>query len=279
MKLSELQKPREYLANSLDELVRTVGAYLDELLIALTLALVGLLLARLSRWLILRVGTELDHLTQRTRLGAAMRLRWPMSSILASAVYWLVLLVFLTAAAQSLGLPGLSEWIKKLLAYLPTLFIAGLVLFAGLALGGLARDRVVAGALAARIAHAELLGSFVRFLVVTLIIVAGLDQMGVEVKLVEYLLILFTAAALAALALAFGLGAGPTVANIIAVRNVKRHYRPGQRIRVGEIEGKILELSSAFVVLDTDRGRTLVPARLFEEQVSMLLESEVEDEH
>jgi len=64
MKLSELQKPREYLTKSLDELVTTVGAYLDELLIALTLALVGLLLARLARWLILRVGTELDHLTR-----------------------------------------------------------------------------------------------------------------------------------------------------------------------------------------------------------------------
>lgn len=279
VKLRELQKPQEYLSNSFDELVATFGGHLDEFVIALLLALAGLLLARIARWLILRVGTGLDRLTQGTRLGAAMRLRWPLSSIVAGAVYWLVLLLFLMAAAQSLGLPGLTESIHKLLAYLPTIFVAGLILFAGLLLGGLARDRVVAGAGAARVAHAELLGSMVRFVVVLLTIVVGLDQMGAEVRLVEYLLVIFVAAALSALALAFGLGAGPTVTNIIAVRNVRRHYQPGQWVRVGEIEGKILELSSAFVVLETERGRTLVPARVFEEQVSVLLDSEVEDEH
>lgn len=276
--MNEFQKPREYLANSFEEFVTTLGAYVDELLTALILILVGFLLARVARWLILRVGTGLDRLTQRTRLGAAIRLRWPLSSIVAGAAYWLVLLLFLTAAAESLGLPGLAESLEKLLAYLPTLVVAGLIILAGLVLGGLARDKVVTEAGAARVAHAELLGSVARAIVLTLTIVVGLGQMGLRMTLIEYLLVIFAAAALTALALAFGLGAGPTVANIIAVRNVKRHYRPGQWIKVGDVEGKILELSSAFVVVDTEQGRTLIPARVFEEQVSVLLEAEAGDE-
>jgi small-conductance mechanosensitive channel len=126
-------------------------------------------------------------------------------------------------------------------------------------------------------AHGEMLGGLIRNLVITLTVLIGLEQLGLRLGLVQNLLLILAAAVMLSLALGFGLGAAPTVANLIAIRNVRRHYRVGQSVRVGDVEGVILELSSAFVVLDTDNGRTLVPARSFEEQVSTLLEAEGDD--
>jgi small-conductance mechanosensitive channel len=122
-------------------------------------------------------------------------------------------------------------------------------------------------------------GGAVRAVVIVLTIVIGLSQMGLDIRLVEYLLTIVAAATLAGFALAFGIGASPSVSNIIASRNVRRHYSVGQRVRVGDIQGTILELSAAFVVLDTDHGRTLIPAKVFEERISELLDTESSDEH
>ncbi|MBI2970310.1 MAG: mechanosensitive ion channel, partial [Gammaproteobacteria bacterium] len=231
-----------------------------------------------AKWVIVRVGTGIDRLASRAGIGFVARLRWPLSKILAGVVYWLVILFFATAAAESLGLPGLADWLGKLISYLPSVLAAVFIIFAGFVLGGLVRDRILSAALSANFMHAELLGSMVRAIVIILTVVIGLSQMGIDIRLIEYLLTIFAAATLAAFALAFGLGAGPTVSNIIASRNVRRHYRIGQRVRVGEVEGRILELSPSYVILDTEHGRTLIPAKVFGEDVSVLLDSEVDDE-
>ena len=48
-------------------------------------------------------------------------------------------------------------------------------------------------------------------------------------------------------------------------------------MRVAGQEGEILELTSAAVVLETEVGRTLVPARVFEESASVLLDADDAD--
>lgn len=272
--MNELQLLREYLTGSFEQFAGAIAAYLPRTLTALVLVLAGLLLANLLHWIIRRVGLGLDSLVHRTRLGAALRLRWPLSKLLAGGAYWLILLLFVAAAAQSLGLPGFSESLERLIEHIPRVLMGLVVLVAGIMLGGIARDAVVAGAASSRLAHGELLGGLIRNLVITVTVIIGLEQLGLRLALVEYLVLILAAAVMLALALGFGLGAAPTVANIIAIRNVRRHYRVGQTVRVGDVEGVILELSSAFVVLDTDHGRTLVPAKSFEEQMSTLLEAE-----
>jgi len=269
---------QELLRSSYDEFVTTLGAFLPGLLRAAILMLAGMLLAWLLKWSIVRVGKGLDTLASRFGIGTVMRLRWPLSDVLAGTAYWLVILFFATAAAESLGMPGLADWLGKLIAYLPTLLGALLIIGAGFLAGGMARDRIVSNASRSGLAQAQVAGGLVRAVVVVLTVVVGVSHLGLEIRLIEHLLTIIAAAALGAFALAFGLGAGPSVSNIIALRNVKRHYSVGQHVRVGDVEGTILELSSAFVVLDTDRGRTLVPAKVFEQEISELLDGEAGDE-
>src|SRR5690606_26847313 len=110
----------ELLKGSYEEFVTTLGAFLPSLLRAAVLMLAGLLLAWLLKWSIVRVGKGLDNLASRFGIGTVMRLRWPLSDVLAGIAYWLVILFFATAAAESLGMPGLAEWLGELIAWLPT---------------------------------------------------------------------------------------------------------------------------------------------------------------
>jgi small-conductance mechanosensitive channel len=277
--MNDYRDLKQLVESTFNEVVNTIGAWLPSLAGAIVLMIAGLVIAWLLKWTILRVGKGVDTLATRVGVGMAARMRWPLSNILAGVAYWLVLLFFAAAAAEGLRLPGLAEWLGKLISYLPSVFAALLIILAGFVLGGAVRDKIVSGASSSNAPQAHVLGGAVRAIVIVLTIVIGLGQMGLDIRLVEYLLTILAAATLAGFALAFGLGASPSVSNIIASRNVRRHYSVGQRVRVGEIEGTILELSTAFVVLDTDHGRTLIPAKVFEERISELLDTEVSDEY
>ena len=59
--------------------------------------------------------------------------------------------------------------------------------------------------------------------------------------------------------MAFGLGARTAVSNILASYYLQKTYTPGHNVRIGEIEGEIIQITPTAVVLATPEGRTLVP--------------------
>jgi hypothetical protein len=83
-----------------------------------------------------------------------------------------------------------------------------------------------------------------------------------------------SAALLFGFTLAFGLGARTLVSNLIAAHHLREVLEPGQEIRIGDWEGTVLEVSATAVVLDTQEGRTSVPAKLYQEQAVVMLLSD-----
>ncbi len=76
---------------------------------------------------------------------------------------------------------------------------------------------------------------------------------------------------LAAGGLAFALGARSAVANIVAARYVNQLCRPGQEVRIDEIRGTVVELTSTAVVIEMAEGRVIVPAARFHESSPVLI--------
>ncbi|NVK40989.1 MAG: mechanosensitive ion channel [Oceanospirillaceae bacterium] len=264
---------RDILASSFTEFLQTLAAYLPNLITALLLLLLGWLFARLIQALVLRFGSGIDHLTARLRRHsgpAALPLRKPDSNVIARILYWLVFLFFLAAAVESMGLPGLADWITQLIQYLPKLIIGGLILLGGYLLGGLVQDLVRAAALARGLSSSDALGASVKVLIVVFAAILGIGHLGLNVGLLVNVVTIAVAAILGGLGLAFGIGASAQVSNILAAHQLRKVYRVGQKVRVDETEGDILEMTSTAVILDTDEGRTLVPARRFADSVSVL---------
>lgn len=268
----------ELIAVSFDNFVRTLGDYIPRLLGALILLAIGIGLAWILRWLILRLGSGIDRLYHRFGVRSNLTLRWPVSRIISGIVFWLVILFFATAAAESLNLPGLADWLNKLIAFLPSVLITLIIIVVGFILGAYARDHVRVSAAMVGLEQTELLGALVRLIILTVAIILGFQQLGLDVGIVEDLMVIAVAAFFAAVALAFGLGASLTVTNIISSHYVRKLYYPGQRIRINDIQGEILELTPTAVVIDTAEGRIVVPAKSFNEHASVLLDVESDDD-
>jgi small-conductance mechanosensitive channel len=273
--MDKYDKWSQFISGSFEEFLATLGAYLPSLIAALLLLLSGWVVARLTRMLILRLGTGFGRLANRFGLSSkmqALRLPWSITQIIATIVYWLVILFFLTAAAESLGLPGIATWLSQIIAYLPMIFAGAVIVLLGYLVGAFLRDSITAAGGTFGVQESRLLGQSVYFATLAVAVIIGVGQLGIDVSLLIAIVTISVAALFGAIALAFGLGARTSVANILASHYVRRTYKAGQRIRVGDFEGEILELTPTAVILDTRAGRALVPASLFNEAASVLLD-------
>jgi hypothetical protein len=61
------------------------------------------------------------------------------------------------------------------------------------------------------------------------------------------------------------------VANLIGAHYLRQAFAPGQRVRIGEVEGAILELTAISIVLETDEGRVTIPGKVYNEEPIVLL--------
>ena len=265
------------LDNTYREMVEAVAAFVPDLVGATLLFLLGWLLAIALRALILRLGTGIDRMfyAVRDRFGQTqIELRWPISRILARTVYWLVIVFFLAAIAKLLALPGLADAFAQILLYLPLLLVWAVVLLAVYMASGLAASVVTRMGRSSGLSNAALLGRLARGFILIFAVIIVATQLGFDVTLLVNVVTIATAVLLGGAAVAFGIGAGGIAGNIIAAHYVRHSYRTGQRVAVGSFEGEILEITRTAVVLDAEDGRTMVPARLFNENVSVLVERE-----
>ncbi|MEX1310769.1 MAG: hypothetical protein AB1Z65_10150, partial [Candidatus Sulfomarinibacteraceae bacterium] len=79
---------------------------------------------------------------------------------------------------------------------------------------------------------------------------------------------------LAAAALAFGLGARSSVANLIAAKYVAQFCEIGQKIQLEDVEGTVVGLTRTAVILETEKGRIIMPAELFQETHTLLVSND-----
>lgn len=265
---------KQLLIDSFDELIQTVSNYLPNLVSALTLLVIGLVLAWVTKWVLIRLGAGLDRIVHTIGIKSVPVLRdWPFGIIFGWLAFWLIILFFVTAAVDSLGLPGLADWLEKLINNLPLYLVAASCVVGGVILGNYVRHRIQSTARSSGMRQAEMLGSTLKVIIIIFSVITGLDQLGLDVSLFELILVIMIAAVVLSIALAFGLGAGPSLSNVISGRYVRKTYAVGQRININNFEGEILELLPTGVVLDTDTGRTFVPARMFDENASVLLDN------
>jgi hypothetical protein len=63
------------------------------------------------------------------------------------------------------------------------------------------------------------------------------------------------------------------IANLLAAQSIVQTYNTGDTIRIGDVEGKILRITRTSLILETQEGQTLIPAKRFSEQESVQIAS------
>jgi hypothetical protein len=247
-------------------------------------AAVGLLVAGWLLAILLRffAGRLVKRLLNRADRNATIAdavddsgVRSTVPGIVTGFVFWIVFLLFAAAAIESLGIAVVTSVLSQIAYYLPNVLAAIAVVVAGAILGRLTRYAVSAGARSAGIVHSEGVGRTAQVAVLLVAVVVALEQVGIDAQLLVILVTVVIGAVVASAGLAFGIGANTAVSNIVAAYYASQNYSVGQVVRIGDTEGEIIQLTPTAVVLSTQRGRELVPAKRFNEETSLLITGEV----
>lgn len=250
--------------------------YLPKLVFALVIILIGIAVARILQALVNRFVKNLDRLTSSKILKNRLaHIRIERSTeLVGKFVYWIIIALFLTAATEVLGLPIITTWLSGLVNYLPNILIAAVIVFMGIIGGRLLRDFITNASASAGISYSDVLGRIAQYTILIITILIAVDQVGIDIEILSGLIDIVLAAILFGAALAFGLGARTSISNILASYYLQNLYKEGQMIKIGDFEGRIIQISATAVLMDTADGRVSVPAKLFNEQISILLKRE-----
>ena len=259
---SLIEALRATLGQALNGLIKLIPNVLS----AVFVVAIGWLLARLIRGLIIRGIHALDHLLRRFNSQQASRpplVQERSIRAVGAVFYWAVILLFLTAATQVLGMGVFSDWLSGIMNYLPAVIAGILILLAGFVFSLMAKDLVTAAANSAHVAYADLLGQTVQILIFSTAVVVCIDQMGINITFLIVVVAIILGMIFGGLALAFGLGAKNVVSNVLAAHYVRQTYQIGDTVEFDGIKGRIIQVTNVGIVVEHDRGQTHIPTSLF----------------
>lgn len=258
----------------LNQLKQSLVEFLPNLIVAALIFIVGFLIAKLIRLMVIRFVKSAHLLIPNQKIRSRVRNfieDKPVSGVIGGILYWLLILLFLTIATETLGLPIITTWLSGVIGYLPKILSALLIGIAGVVGGIILRDLVTNAAVSTGVVYSTLLGKIIQIVVLLVTILIVIEQIGIDGSVLHNVFIITIGSLLFSMALAFGIGAKTSVSNILASHYLQKVYKIGDKVKIEDIEGIIIEITSVAVILDTTEGQTCIPSQQFLQNNTILL--------
>lgn len=256
-----------------------IVAYLPTLILACMLLGLGYVLARLVSVVVTRLLQLMgfDRLLSRTAVQTLLErsgTKQKSSEILGMIGFWIIFLVFLIQASDTLSLTMVSDALTSIAYYIPKVGIAVLVLVLGLIAANFVRELITMTCSSAGITHGTMVAQAVYVAVVLLIVVTAIDALGINTELLNNTIVILLAGLIGGAALSFGLGSRTAVANLIAAHYLGSMVRVGMTVKIGENQGTVVAVTPISVILETREGRVIVPATQVTESTAVITHPE-----
>lgn len=259
-----VQNTSDVLLAALSRLLNTFAGYLPSILGALVILFFGLLVAKMLRNATKRIvkWTRLPKLMSETKLDESLAktgIKKEISDILATIVYWIIVLIFLSAMFETLGLQVVVSTFNQLIAYLPNLIVAVITLVLALIVSRFVKSLVVASLEKLNISYAQIVAVIAESLVVLFGASIAASQLGLDVSIVTANIAIIVMGAVALAVIVLGFGSKTAGANIISGYYTKQLYKKGDKVSLAGHKGTVKEINNMAVILESNDGTVVVP--------------------
>jgi len=195
--------------------------FLPNLVGALLVFLIGIIVGNWTKTLLIKALQliKFEKLFKDSKIQAFLRkaeITQKIEEIIGSIAKWIIVLVFFIAATNILGLTTVANLLGGILAYVPNILSAVIVLALGVLLAGVV-EGIVKGALASvDLKTSRLMGKIASYAVITIATLAAFSELNIAASFINTLFIGFVAMLALGFGLAIGLGAKDTVAKILS---------------------------------------------------------------
>ena len=197
-------------------------------------------------------------------------MRAQLSDLLAKGVYYMLMLIFIIAATEVLGVAAITQLFTDLMNYVPSLLTAAVVLLIGLFFADVIQSAVLTLCKSLGIASAKLIASIVFYFIFVTIAVSALAQAKINTEFISSNLTAIIGAVALAFAFGYGLASKDLISNYLAGYYNKNKIRIGDDVRIIGVRGKVVMIDATSLILQTPERAIIIPlSKLATEKVEV----------
>lgn len=188
-----------------------IGQFLMSILLVVIILIIGWIISRLLKTLIIRVSRliKLDVISERIELTSLLEkggIKYSFSELIGVIFYWIGLLVTFMVAINAIGLTVAADLLNKVVLYVPNIIAAIFIVVLGMFVATLLKNIVQTAASNAGVAEAKVLAKIVEVIAIVFAIAITLEQLGIGAEVIKLTISIALASLGLSFALAFGLG-------------------------------------------------------------------------
>lgn len=251
--------------NTLQQLFADLLGFLPNLLGALIILLVGWIVARIFAKVLQRIlkAIRIDRLAEKLNeieMVANSDIDIKPSIFLSKLIYYVLMFIFFIAATDALGMKAVSDLMSNILNnFLPNALAAIIVFVIGIIAADFLKKLVKTACDSLAIPASNLIANVVFYFIFLNILIVTLAQLGIDTSFMETNLSVILAGIVMAFSIGYGLASKPVMSNYLASFYSKGRVRVGSVLRINGMEGKVISVDNASIVIKTKDSKVIVP--------------------
>jgi len=231
---------------------------------AIFIIIIGIIIAKIVsgivRKLLAKLGVDkLGEKLEEIDLVQKSNVRIKISSIISKFLYYILLLFFMIAGAEALGMPAISQLVSDIINFIPNLIVAIIMIVLGLLVAEALKNITHTALKSLGIPSAAMISSFIFYFILMTVFVSALRQAAVETKFLETNLSILIAGVVFAFAIGYGLASKDLLKNFLSSFYNKGKIAVGDNISIGNVTGEIINIDNTTVTIRSNDRRILYP--------------------
>jgi small-conductance mechanosensitive channel len=260
--LETTKKSTEAVLSSFERAVNQIAELGPKLVGAVIVLIIGYVVARVLARFVTTLSEKLglQRAAQRSGLSDSMRhagVERTIPQIVGVIVFWLLMSVFLVASFDILDLPGMTVAIEKVVAYIPKVLVATVLIVVGLLLSAFIRGVVATSADRVGITYSQQLANGCYYILAMMTFIGAFSQLDIKFDLLNYAILIAFGAVALAFGLSFGLGGREVMSGILCGYYLRQRFQAGDVVRVAGFEGTVRDVGPVATVIETDEDGLL----------------------
>lgn len=267
--MNEFPDIKQILINTFSKLIEQSSTFISNLISAVLILTVGWLVAKLTSFIfgsfLSRVGVDkLGEKIQNMEMLRKYQLDFKLSKVLSVILYILIMLFLSVSAADTLGVPAISNMFMMLVDFIPKLGVAIMMTLLGLFVSDLARKFVETLCKSFRIASGKLISMGVFFFLSFISVILALGQAGINTKLLESSFNILVAGLVLAFSIGYGIASKEILLNILSSIYSRKNFKEGDHVEILGVKGTIIRMDNTTLVLNSDGNEVSFPLRVLQ---------------
>ncbi|NQT76215.1 MAG: hypothetical protein HQ565_00775 [Bacteroidetes bacterium] len=221
-----MEEQIQILLESSQQFLNEIARAVPQIIGAIFILIIGWLIAKLVKRIFIKLLklVRLNYLTEKSGIEKFLKdggIKLTATDLIGSLIYWIIMLIVIMAALNTLQLTSAKELLNQIILYIPNIIVSVIILLLGLYAAKFISQAIVVTLKNMNDKSAHVIEKIAYYAIIVLTIFIVLSQLNIAENIVTIAFLLIFGAFCLAFGLAFGLGGKDYATDLLKKLNDK----------------------------------------------------------